>query len=159
MPSISCRVNGRVTTLSVWDPQQPLIYALRGSAGLLGAKIGCGLGQCGTCTVIVDREAVRSCVVPAASVAGKAVTTIEAIGTTSRPDPVQAAFVAEQAAQCGYCTPGMVMSARALLLRTPNPTLDQIKDALAGNLCRCGAHTRILRAVQRAARTMGSIKR
>jgi len=138
----------------VWDAEQPLLYALRGPAGLLGAKIGCGLGQCGTCTVIVDRQAVRSCAVPAASVAGKSVTTIEGVGSAERPDPVQAAFVAEQAAQCGYCTPGMVMSARALLLRTPHPTVDQIKEALAGNLCRCGAHTRILRAVQRAARTM-----
>ena len=154
MPRISCRVNGRVTAFDIWDPEQPLLYALRGPVGLLGAKIGCGLGQCGACTVIVDRQAVRSCVVPAASVAGKSVTTIEGVGSAARPDPVQAAFVAEQAAQCGYCTPGMVMSARALLLRTPNPTADQIKEALAGNLCRCGAHTRILRAVQRAARTM-----
>ena len=154
MPRISCRVNGRVTAFNIWDPEQPLLYALRGPVGLLGAKIGCGLGQCGACTVIVDRQAVRSCVVPAASVAGKSVTTIEGVGSAERPDPVQAAFVAEQAAQCGYCTPGMVMSARALLLRTPNPTVDQIKEALAGNLCRCGAHTRILRAVQRAARTM-----
>jgi nicotinate dehydrogenase subunit A len=140
--------------LDVWDADQPLLYALRGQAGLLGAKIGCGLGQCGTCTVIVDRQAVRACVVPTASIVGKSVTTIEGVGTVERPDPVQAAFVAEQAAQCGYCTPGMVMSARALLLRTPNPSADQIKEALAGNLCRCGAHTRILRAVQRAARAM-----
>jgi nicotinate dehydrogenase subunit A len=104
--------------------------------------------------VIVDKEAVRSCVVPVASVAGKSVTTIEGVGSEARPDAVQAAFIAEQAAQCGYCTPGMVMSARALLMRRPNPTLDEIKQALAGNLCRCGAHTRILRAVQRAAAAM-----
>jgi nicotinate dehydrogenase subunit A len=154
MPRISLRINGRVTSLAVWDPEQPLLYALRGLAGLPGAKVGCGLGQCGTCTVIVDKEAVRSCVVPVASVAGKSVTTIEGVGTEARPDAVQAAFIAEQAAQCGYCTPGMVMSARALLMRRPNPTLDEIKQALAGNLCRCGAHTRILRAVQRAAAAM-----
>lgn len=154
MARISCRINGRVTSLEVWDPEQPLLYALRGPAGLSGAKIGCGLGQCGTCTVIVDKQAVRSCVVPVATVAGKSVTTIEGVGSEARPDAVQAAFIAGQAAQCGYCTPGMVMSARALLMQRPNPTLDEIKQALAGNLCRCGGYTRILRAVQRAAAAM-----
>lgn len=151
MPSYSCRVNGRVATLNSWDPNQPLLYALRSSLGLTGTKAGCVLGQCGTCTVLLDDQAVRSCVVPTSSVAGRRVTTIEGLGTPEKPDRVQAAFIAEQAAQCGYCTSGCVMATRALLIRTPNPTLEQAKQALAGNLCRCGAHTRILRAVMRAA--------
>lgn len=149
MASYRCWLNGRSTALTSWDPQQPLLYALRGSPGLTGAKIGCGLGQCGSCTVLVDDEAVRACVVPVASVAGKRIVTIEGLGA-AKPDPVQAAFVAEQAAQCGYCTPGVVMSVKALLARTPKPSVGEIKEALAGNLCRCGTHTRILRAVLRA---------
>jgi nicotinate dehydrogenase subunit A len=149
MPVFPCRVNRRAVRLTSWDPQQPLLYALR-AIGLTGAKVGCGLGQCGTCTVLVGGEPVRSCVVPVQSVAGKSIVTIEGLGSERRPDPVQAAFIAEQAAQCGYCTPGMVMSARALLSRTPKPTGEQIKDAMAGNLCRCGTYTRILRAVMRA---------
>ena len=152
MPTYSCRVNGRTASLQSWDPNQPLLYALRSSLGLTGTKIGCQLGQCGTCTVLLDDQAVRSCVVPTSSVAGRRVTTIEGLGTPEKPDRVQAAFIAEQAAQCGYCTSGCVMATAALLMRTPNPTLDQAKEALAGNLCRCGAHTRILRAVMRAAR-------
>ena len=150
MPTYRCWLNGKPITLTTWDTQQPLLYALRGSPGLTGAKIGCGLGQCGSCTVLVDDEPVRSCVAAVASVAGKRIVTIEGLGARGRPDPVQAAFVAEQAAQCGYCTPGMVMSVKALLARMPKPSVAQIKDALAGNLCRCGAHTRILRAVLRA---------
>lgn len=150
MLAYSCRVNGRATTLHSWDPDQPLIYALRG-LGLTGTKIGCGLGQCGTCTVLLDDEAVRSCVVPTSGVAGRRVTTIEGLGTPQEPDRVQAAFIAEQAAQCGYCTSGCVMATKALLMRIPKPTLDQARQALAGNLCRCGAHTRILEAVMRAA--------
>ena len=134
-----------------WDPSQPLLYSLRSSLGLTGAKVGCQLGQCGTCTVLLDDQAVRSCVVPTSSVAGRRVTTIEGLGTPGKPDPIQAAFIAEQAAQCGYCTSGCVMAAKALLMSIPNPTLDQAKNALAGNLCRCGAHTRILKAVMRAA--------
>jgi nicotinate dehydrogenase subunit A len=150
VPSYRCRVNGKAVEIASWDPQQPLLYALRGSLGLTGAKIGCGLGQCGSCTVLVDNEPVRSCMVPVASITGKHVLTIEGLGSVAKPDPVQAAFVAEQAAQCGYCTPGMVMAAKALLARSSRPTVTQIKDALAGNLCRCGAYTRILRAVLRA---------
>ena len=149
MPIYRCRVNGRATQLDSWDPRQPLLYALR-SAGLTGARIGCGLGQCGSCTVLVGTDAVRSCVVPVESIAGKTIVTIEGLGTPAKPDALQAAFIAEQAAQCGYCTPGMILSAKALLARTPKPTVPQIKDALAGNLCRCGAHARILRAVLRA---------
>ena len=151
MPTYRFRVNGRALQVDSWDPQQPLLYALRAS-GFNGAKIGCGLGQCGSCTVLVDDQAVRSCTVPVASVAGRRITTVEGLGTTGKPDPLQAAFIAEQAAQCGYCTSGMIMSARALLLKTPQPTVDEVKQALAGNLCRCGAYTRIVRAVMRAAR-------
>jgi nicotinate dehydrogenase subunit A len=149
MPTYRCRVNGRATQLESWDPKQPLLYALR-SHGMDGAKIGCGLGQCGSCTVLVGGDAVRSCVVPVESIAGKAIVTIEGVGSPEKPDSVQAAFIAEQAAQCGYCTPGMILAVKALLARTPKPTVPQFKDALAGNLCRCGAHTRILRAVLRA---------
>jgi nicotinate dehydrogenase subunit A len=145
-------VNGRRRSIDAWDPAEPLLYVLREELGLTGAKIGCGLGQCGTCTVLVDDQPVRACMVPIASLAGRRVTTIEGLGTPGRPDPLQAAFIAEQAAQCGYCTSGMIMRARALLRETPRPTVNQIKDALAGNLCRCGAHTRILEAVMRASR-------
>jgi nicotinate dehydrogenase subunit A len=150
VPSYRCRVNRRAVAINSSDPQQPLLYALRGALKLTGAKIGCGLGQCGSCTVLVDNEPTRSCMVPVASIAGKNILTIEGLGSAATPDPVQAAFVAEQAAQCGYCTPGMIMAAKALLARTPQPTPDQVKEALAGNLCRCGAYTRILRAVLRA---------
>ena len=149
MPVYPCRVNGKPAQLNSWDPQQPLLYALR-AHGLNGAKIGCGLGQCGSCTVLVDNAAIRSCVVPVESVAGRTIVTIEGVGSDKTPDPLQAAFIAEQAAQCGYCTPGMILSAKALLARTPKPTTAQIKESLAGNLCRCGAHTRIVRAVLRA---------
>src|SRR5215212_2042510 len=150
MATYSCHVNGRAVTLKSWDPNQPLLYALRGSLGLTGTRAGCVMGQCGTCTVLLDDQAVRSCVVPTSSVAGRRVTTIEGLGTPEKPDRVQAAFIAEQAAQCGYCTSGMIMAAKALLARTSKPTADQITQALDGNLCRCGTHTRILRAVQRA---------
>jgi nicotinate dehydrogenase subunit A len=150
VPTYRCRVNRRAVEIASADPQQPLLYALRGSLGLTGAKIGCGLGQCGSCTVLVDNAPVRSCVTPVASIAGKQILTIEGLGSVATPDRVQAAFAAEHAAQCGYCTPGMVMSATALLARNSRPTVPEIKDALAGNLCRCGAYTRILRAVLRA---------
>lgn len=145
------RVNGRRVTVGSWDPEQPLLYALRGTLDLPGAKIGCGLGQCGSCTVLVDDQPTHACRVSVSSVAGRRVTTIEGLGSPARPDPIQAAFIAEQAAQCGYCTSGMVMSAKALLVRTPHPSLEQITAALDGNLCRCGAYTRIIRAVMRAA--------
>jgi nicotinate dehydrogenase subunit A len=153
VPTYTLRVNGRARILTTWDANEPLLYALRGSLGLTGAKLGCGLGQCGSCTVLVDDEATRACMVPVSSVAGRRITTAEGLGSPEKPDALQAAFIAEQAAQCGYCTSGMIMSARALLLKTPHPTEEQVKQALAGNLCRCGAYTRILRAVMRAART------
>ena len=126
---------------------------LRDALGLTGAKFGCGLGQCGTCTVLIDGEPVRSCVVPVSRAAERKITTIEGLGTADKPHPLQAAFIAEQAAQCGYCIPGMVMTGVALLAKKPNATLQEAKEALAGNLCRCGAHQRVLLAVMRVAGT------
>jgi len=141
------RVNGNAATVDSWDPDQPLLYVLRNTLGLHSAKFGCGLGQCGACTVLVDGKAVRSCVMPVRQAAGRAVTTLEGLGGA-----VPAAFIAEQAAQCGYCTSGMVMGAAALLAETPHPSLDRVKQGLGGNLCRCGTHTRILNAVMRVAK-------
>ncbi len=152
MATYKLRVNGRPVTVESWDPAQPLLYVLRNSLGLHGPKFGCGLGQCGSCTVLIDGKTARSCMVPVRQAAGRTITTLEGIGTPERPDPVQAAFIAEQAAQCGYCTNGMIMASRALLNGTPNPSPDQVKQRLAGNLCRCGTHTRILSAVLRAAK-------
>jgi len=151
MPSVTLRVNGRAETVQTDDPQMPLLYALRDSLGLHGPKFGCGLGQCGACTVIVDGQAIRSCQMSVTSVQNKAITTLEGLGTPEHLSPVQAAFVAEQAAQCGYCTNGMIMSATALLQKTPRPSEAQVRDALAGNLCRCGTHVRVLKAVMRVA--------
>jgi nicotinate dehydrogenase subunit A len=151
MAKHSLVVNGKRHSVDSWDPDQPLLYVLRNALGLHGPKFGCGLGQCGSCTVLIDGEPTRSCLTGIAAVADKSVTTLEGLGSPEQPHPVQAAFIAEQAAQCGYCSNGMVMSAVALLKRTPRPTLEQIKGALAGNLCRCGSHDRVLRAVQRAA--------
>ena len=151
MANYSFRLNGRSASVDAWDPAEPLLYLLRGQAALHGTKFGCGLGQCGACTVLMDGRAVRSCMTPISSVAGKNITTIEGLGA-NHPDRVQAAFIVEQAAQCGYCTSGMIMATTALLSQTPRPTLDQVKQGLAGNLCRCGTHTRILRAVLRASR-------
>ncbi len=152
MATYRLRVNGRPVTVESWDPAQPLLYVLRNSLGLHGPKFGCGLGQCGSCTVLIDGKTARSCMVPVRQAAGRTITTLEGLGTPERPDPVQAAFIAEQAAQCGYCTNGMIMASRALLNETPNPSPDQVKQRLAGNLCRCGTHTRILSAVLRAAK-------
>src|SRR5213596_352319 len=152
MPNFKLRVNGRAVTVDSWDPAQPLLYVLRNTMGLHGPKFGCGLGQCGACTVLMDGRAVRSCTTPMSLAAGRAITTIEGLGTAQKPDRVQAAFIAEQAAQCGYCTSGMIMASAAFLTQTPKPTRDQVKQGLAGNLCRCGTHTRILRAVLRASR-------
>jgi len=133
------------------DARTPLLYVLRDELELSGPKFGCGLAQCGACTVHLDGQPVRSCVTPLATAAGHSVVTIEGLGTPAAPHPVQRAFIEEQAAQCGYCIPGMVMTAAALLARTAAPTEQEIRAALAGNLCRCGTHMRILRAVHRAA--------
>ncbi|MFJ9452838.1 MULTISPECIES: (2Fe-2S)-binding protein [unclassified Herbaspirillum] len=150
MPTINFTVNGTARSVDVRDPDQPLLYALRNSIGLTGPKFGCGLGQCGACTVLLDQTPLRSCVTPLSAVAGKSITTIEGLGTPDKPHPVQAAFIAEQAAQCGYCANGMVMTSAALLASNPKPSEAEIKDALSANLCRCGTHVRILRAVMRA---------
>ena len=143
-------VNGRRCEVAA-DPETPLLYALRNDLKLKGARYGCGIGACGACMVIVDGKPVQSCDVPVSAVAGKAITTIEGIGTPEQPHPLQRAFVGEQAAQCGYCVTGIIMSAKALLDANPNPSEDDIRAALAGNLCRCGTHIRILRAVQSVA--------
>ncbi|SDC30669.1 nicotinate dehydrogenase subunit A [Variovorax sp. CF079] len=151
MPSITLIVNGASKSLEAWDPDMPLLYALRNDLGLHAAKFGCGLAQCGACTVLLDDMPVRSCSIRIADAAGRRVVTAEGLGSPEKPHAVQAAFIAEQAAQCGYCTNGMVMTAVALLRAVPRPSRDEAKQALAGNLCRCGSHERVLRAVQRAA--------
>jgi nicotinate dehydrogenase subunit A len=151
MPSFELRVNGSAQTITVRDANEPLLYVLRNKLHLTGVKFGCGLAQCGACTVLIDGAPARSCTLPVSIAAGRAITTIEGLGSADKPHPVQAAFIAEQAAQCGYCTNGMVMTAVGLLAAKPNATIDEAKAALAGNLCRCGTHQRILRAVMRAA--------
>ena len=151
MPKYNLNVNGRTQTVDVRDSGEPLLYVLRNALGLTGAKYGCGLGQCGSCTVIVDGEAVRSCLVPISSLAEKKLTTIEGLGTLDKPHPLQAAFVAEQAAQCGYCVTGMVMTGAALLARKPSVTRAEAQQALAGNLCRCGTYLRIREGIHKAA--------
>ncbi|HET8562401.1 MAG TPA: (2Fe-2S)-binding protein [Candidatus Binatia bacterium] len=149
MAQLSLRVNGKTRMVDV-DPNTPLLYVLRNDLNLNGPKFGCGLAQCGSCTVIVDGNAIRSCVTPVSAARNRSVTTLEGLGSTKKLHPIQKAFVDEQAVQCGYCINGMIMSAKALLDKNPKPTDSQIKEALAGNLCRCGTHTRILRAVKRA---------
>ena len=151
MPAFQFTVNEVVRNVDVRTPDEPLLYVLRNKLGLTGPRFGCGLCQCGSCAVLLDDQVVRTCQVPVASVAGRKVTTIEGLGSTEKPHPVQAAFIAEQAAQCGYCANGMVLSAVALLRQHPNASIAQAKEALASNLCRCGTHQRILRAVMRAA--------
>ena len=143
-------VNGQSRSVEVHDPQEPLLYVLRNDLRLTGAKYGCGLGQCGACTVIIDGEPVRTCMTPVSAAKGK-ITTIEGLGTPQKPHAVQAAFIEEQAAQCGYCTNGMVMTAAALLGKNKSPSSTQVKDALAANICRCGTHDRIVKAALRAA--------
>ena len=149
MAKISLRVNGKTQTVDV-EPEMPLLYALRNDLQLNGPKIGCGLAQCGSCTVIMDGNAIRSCVTPVSAAQNKPVTTIEGLGNTKKMHKVQQAFVDEQAVQCGYCINGMIMTAKALLDKNPKPTDAQIRESLAGNLCRCGTHIRIMRAVKRA---------
>ena len=150
MPApITLQVNGRQATVTA-EPDTPLLYILRNDLALNGAKFGCGLGQCGACTVLVDGQPVRSCITELVAVAGRAVTTLEGLGTIDNLHKLQRAFIAEQAAQCGYCIGGMIMEAKALLDRNAEPTDPEIREALAEHLCRCGTHNRIVAAVQRA---------
>ena len=153
MARYSLVVNGMTRSVDA-DPDTPLLYVLRENLELNGPKFGCGLAQCGACKVHVNGEAVRSCVLPVSSLRGRKITTLEGLGSTSKPHPVQKAFIEEQAVQCGYCINGMVMTSAALLAKNKNPTEAQIREALAGNLCRCGTHQRIVKAVQRAAKSL-----
>ena len=150
---MNLKVNGRDHQVDA-EPDTPLLYVLRNDLELNAAKFGCGLGQCGSCTVIVDGKAVLSCVTPLVLLEGKKVTTLEGLGTVEAPAPIQRAFIEEQAAQCGYCIAGMMMRAQALLQRNSKPTDAEIKAELGVHLCRCGTHMRILRAVHRAAKLM-----
>ena len=152
--TISLKVNGATHNVPA-EPDAPLLYVLRNDLALNGAKFGCGLAQCGACTVLVDGQPVRSCVTPAGLVGSSAIVTIEGLGTAEKPHPLQQAFIDEQAAQCGYCINGMIMTAKALLDSNPHPSEAQVRGGLALNLCRCGTHSRIIRAVLRAADAMG----
>jgi nicotinate dehydrogenase subunit A len=152
--AISLKVNGTRRSVPA-EPYTPLLYVLRNDLALNGAKFGCGLAQCGACTVLVDGRPVRSCVTPIGSIGDSDITTIEGLGTIARPHPLQQAFIDEQAAQCGYCINGMIMAAKELLDHNPHPSEQDVREALAGNLCRCGTHGRIIRAVLRAAQSMG----
>ena len=147
-------INGFDRTIEASDPDQPLLYAIRG-LGLTAAKFGCGLGQCGACSVLVDGRPTRSCLATLAQTQGKAITTLEGLGSVSAPHPVQAAFIKEQVPQCGYCTSGIIISAVALLNEKPKPTEQEVRSALDGNLCRCGTHVRVIRAVMAASGQAG----
>jgi nicotinate dehydrogenase subunit A len=150
---MTLKVNGRDQQIDA-EPDTPLLYVLRDDLALNAAKFGCGLGQCGACTVIVDGKAVLSCVTPLLLLEGKQVTTLEGLGTIADPAPIQRAFMDEQAAQCGYCIAGMMMRAQALLMRNSSPSDDEIRSELEPHLCRCGTHMRILRAIRRASGLM-----
>jgi nicotinate dehydrogenase subunit A len=152
--AINLKVNGASRSVSA-EPDTPLLYVLRNDLALNGAKFGCGLAQCGACTVLVDGKATRSCVTPISAVGSSEVTTIEGLGSIEKPHALQQAFIEEQAVQCGYCINGMIMSAKELLDRNPRPGEGDVQTALAGNLCRCGTHNRIVRAVLRAAQASG----
>lgn len=148
--NLTLQVNGQAVQLNA-EPQTPLLYILRNDLALNGPKYGCGLGECGACTVIVDGRATRSCVFPVGGAVGRSVTTLEGLGCRERPHPVQQAFISEQAAQCGYCLNGMIMTIKALLDRNPHPSDDELRNELSANLCRCGTHVEIMRAALRAA--------
>jgi len=153
MPAYRLNVNKEMREVSV-EAATPLLYVLRNDLELNGAKFGCGLGQCGACTVVIGGEAVRSCRTPVSAVGDRAITTLEGLGSVDAPHALQKAFIAEQAMQCGYCINGMILSAKALLDKNPRPSETDVRDALAGNLCRCGSHNRIVRAILLAAREM-----
>jgi nicotinate dehydrogenase subunit A len=150
--SVTLNVNGEDVAVSVDDPAMPLLYVLRENLQLRGPRFGCGLGQCGACMVLLDGEAVNSCETKLAAVGRRKIVTLEGLGTHGQPSPVQQAFIDEQAVQCGYCLNGVIVSTVALLAKNKNPSVAEIKQALADNLCRCGTHLRMIRAVQRAAR-------
>lgn len=150
MARIPMTVNGKRRVVDV-DPQTPLLYVLRNDLGLNGPKFGCGLAQCGACTVIMDGNAARSCSLPAGAARNRRIVTLEGLGTPSRPHPLQKAFIEEQAGQCGYCLSGVLLTAKVLLDKNPKPSASEIKNALASTLCRCGSHLRFVRAIQRAA--------
>jgi nicotinate dehydrogenase subunit A len=152
--SVSLTVNGQAAMVTVDDPGQPLLYVLRNDLELRGPRFGCGLGQCGACAVLLDGDVVLSCKTPLSKAAQSNVVTLEGLGSLEKPSPVQQAFIDEQAAQCGFCINGMIIQATALLAKTKNPSVAEIKKALADNLCRCGTHLRIIRAVQRAAQNI-----
>jgi nicotinate dehydrogenase subunit A len=154
--AINIKVNGAMRSVPA-EPDTPLLYVLRNDLGLNGAKFGCGLAQCGACTVLVDGKPVRSCVTPIDTLGQSEIMTVEGLGTLEHPHPLQAAFMTEQAAQCGYCIAGMIMAAKALLERNPRPSAEEVRQGLAENLCRCGTHNRIVRAVLRAAQNGGRI--
>ena len=147
---MTLNVNGKPVAITADDPQMPLLYALRDDLGLHGPRFGCGLGQCGACTVLVDGKAMRSCVMPVATIGSKKIVTLEGLGGPGQLHPLQRAFIDEQAVQCGYCINGMIMQAAALLQTNKKPTEQDIKAALTENLCRCGTHLRIVRAIKRA---------
>jgi nicotinate dehydrogenase subunit A len=151
--SVTLNVNGKQIT-SPAAPDTPLLYVLRNDVGINSAKYGCGEAMCGACTVLLDGKPIRSCVYPAAKAADAKITTLEGLGSPERLHVLQKAFIEEQAAQCGYCSSGMIMSAKSLLDRIPNPSVPQIQEALTGHLCRCGTHTRIVKAIQRAAKEL-----
>jgi nicotinate dehydrogenase subunit A len=154
MAPITLTVNGKARTINT-DPTTPLLYVLRNELELNGPRFGCGLAQCGACTVLMDGMPARSCSFPLSSAVGKSVTTLEGLGSTGHPHPLQKAFVEEQAAQCGFCMNGIIMHAKALLDKNPHPTVAEIKEALTGVLCRCGSHLRVIRAIQRASEQRG----
>ncbi len=155
MSTVTLKVNGRTYSLDV-DPTAPLLYILRNDLTLNGPRFGCGLGQCGACTVIVEGEAVRSCITPVSSVEGFEITTLEGLGTLEKPHPIQKAFIDQQAAGCGYCMNGMMMTAKAFLDQNPKANQAQIVEALDGNLCRCASHIRILKALQQYQQEVGA---
>jgi len=154
MQSYVLKVNGADRRAESDDPDKPLLYVLR-DLGLTAAKYGCGSGQCGACSVLVDGKSVRSCLMPISQLGARSVTTPEGLGTADKPSPVQAAFIEHQAAQCGYCTSGIVVTATALLANTPKPTEAEVRQALAGNICRCGSHARVIKAVMAASGQRG----
>jgi len=149
--SVTLNVNGKTVSIEIDDPDMPLLYALRNDLGLKGPRFGCGMGQCGACTVLIDGSSTRSCSISVGALDEKAeITTLEGLGTPENPHPIQAAFIEEQAVQCGYCVNGMIMEAASFLKENSKPTEEEIRAALDNNICRCGTHTRIIRAVKRA---------